>query len=52
MADDNRDKQKMGNQRSLSPYNVSYGVDGAGIVRGTGADWFGPLNPMHPDSAA
>lgn len=52
MADDNRDKQKIGSQRSLSPYNVSYGVDGAGIVRGTGADWFGPLNPMYPTAPA
>ena len=31
----------------LSPYqvNVSYG---AGIARGSGADWFGPLDPMRP----
>ena len=31
----------------LSPYqiHVSYG---AGIARGTGADWFGPLNPLTP----
>lgn len=42
----------MGAQRALTPYNVSYGVDGAGIVRGTGADWFGPLNPMFPTAPA
>lgn len=48
MADETRDKQNMGNQRALTPYNVTYGVNGAGVVRGTGADWFGPLNPMFP----
>lgn len=51
MADDEqkgRDKQSMGSRRSLSPYNLTYGIEGMGIVRGTGADWFGPLNPMHP----
>jgi hypothetical protein len=33
----------------LSPYQiqVSYGASG-GIARGTGADWFGPLNPLSP----
>ncbi len=33
-----------------SPYNitVTYGAPGAGIIRGTGADWFGPLNPIAP----
>ncbi len=33
----------------LSPYNinVSYGAS-SGIARGTGADWFGPLNPLTP----
>lgn len=50
--DDNRDKQNAGSRRSLtgdaSPYQVTYGVDAKGIVRNTGADWFGPLNPMNP----
>jgi hypothetical protein len=42
----------------LSPYNiqVSYGASqsgasgtvSGGIARGTGADWFGPLNPLSP----
>jgi len=33
----------------LSPYQiqVSYGASG-GIARGTGADWFGPLDPLKP----
>jgi hypothetical protein len=33
----------------LSPYQVevSYGASG-GIARGTGADWFGPLDPLRP----
>ena len=33
----------------LSPYEVqvSYGASG-GIARGTGADWFGPLDPLRP----
>jgi hypothetical protein len=33
----------------LSPYQVqvSHGAS-AGIARGTGADWFGPLNPLTP----
>ena len=32
-----------------SPYQiqVSYGAS-QGIARGTGADWFGPLNPLSP----
>jgi hypothetical protein len=36
-------------QWSLAPYqvNVQYGAS-AGIARGTGADWFGPLDPMAP----
>ena len=39
---------------SLSPYQiqVSYGASkttsSSGIARGTGADWFGPLNPLNP----
>jgi phage portal protein BeeE len=42
---------------SLSvPYTVKYGYDGtapaygssAGIIRGDGSDWFGPLNPLPP----
>lgn len=50
----------MGNSRSLaagapsSPYQLTYrqpnpipGAPGS-IVTGTGADWFGPLNPMFP----
>jgi HK97 family phage portal protein len=32
----------------MTPYQVSYGGYSAGIVQGTGADWFGPLNPMSP----
>jgi hypothetical protein len=38
----------------LTPYNiqVSYGSAGAGIVRGDGADWFGPLNPLAPIAPA
>lgn len=27
---------------------MAYRQSGAGIVQGTGADWFGPLNPMAP----
>lgn len=32
------------------PYQVSvnYGDPNAGIVRGTGADWLWPLNPLRP----
>lgn len=51
MAD--RDKQSVGASRSLaagaaaSPYQLTYRPPG-GIVTGTGADWFGPLNPMAP----
>lgn len=53
MADENagRDKQSMGASRSLAssyPTTISYG--GVGIQRGTGADWFGPLNPMNPSA--
>jgi hypothetical protein len=36
----------------LSPYQVQVSYSGntasAGIARGTGADWFGPLNPLTP----
>jgi hypothetical protein len=41
----------------LSPYQVSYGpsqgassqgISSSGIARGSGADWFGPLDPMRP----
>ena len=40
----------------LTPQNIafrydasfSYGAAGGGIQRGTGADWFGPQNPMAP----
>jgi hypothetical protein len=44
----------------VSPYNVTYGVPATagqafspamssqGIVRGSGSDWFGPLNPLAP----
>ena len=41
-----------------SPYRiqVSYGAGGStqsgGIARGTGADWFGPLNPLTPIAPA
>jgi len=31
-----------------SPYQINYRGQSAGIVRGTGADWFGPLNPLEP----
>lgn len=37
--------------RALSPYetNITVNYDASlGIVRGSGADWFGPLNPMAP----
>lgn len=58
MADEARDKQSMGTNISLaagspsSPYQLTYarpqdGMPGS-IVTGTGADWFGPLNPMFP----
>lgn len=56
MAD--RDTQNMGASRSLaagapaSPYQLTYkypvpGQPGS-IITNTGADWFGPLNPMQP----
>ncbi|MFZ3311508.1 MAG: phage portal protein, partial [Xanthobacteraceae bacterium] len=39
----------------LSPYQVSYGAAASGqnagnggIARGSGADWFGPLDPLRP----
>lgn len=52
MAEDTRDRQSMGASRSLAttPYqiNYTYGRPVEGIVRGTGADWFGPLNPLSP----
>ncbi|HEY3792692.1 MAG TPA: phage portal protein, partial [Bradyrhizobium sp.] len=36
----------------LSPYQIAYNTGGpgssAGIARGTGADWFGPLDPLRP----
>src|SRR5579863_6035774 len=32
---------------SLYQVQVSYGASG-GIARGSGADWFGPLNPLRP----
>lgn len=49
MADE-RDNQNIGYKVPLtsSPYNVNYGQASFGVVRGTGADWFGPLNPMNP----
>lgn len=37
--------------RALSPYETNITVNyraSLGIVRGSGADWFGPLNPMAP----
>lgn len=47
-----RDKQSSGNMRSLAetPYQVHSEQRGqsSGIQRGTGADWFGPLNPLEP----
>jgi hypothetical protein len=38
----------------LSPFNVAvtYGNPTAGVVQGTGADWFGPLNPIKPQAPA
>jgi hypothetical protein len=45
------DQVSVAGQASLppSPYQiqVSYGAS-AGIARGSGADWFGPLNPLTP----
>ena len=38
----------------LSPYQIqvsygpSQGTPSNGIARGSGADWFGPLDPMRP----
>lgn len=50
-----RDKQTAGSSRSLAGQGVSvtYGIPPAAgtpgsIVTGTGADWFGPLNPIAP----
>lgn len=48
-----RDKQSMGVVTSLTvnpatPYQLNYRGESSGIVRGTGADWFGPLNPLEP----
>lgn len=48
-----RDKQSMGVVTSLTvnpatPYQLNYRGESLGIVRGTGADWFGPLNPLEP----
>lgn len=54
MASD-RSRKGGGNEVSLAtPYQVtySYGNRDAGIVRGDGADWFGPLNPMNPTAPA
>ena len=49
---ENRDKQSDGNMTSLAetPYQVNSEQRGqsTGIQRGTGADWFGPLNPLEP----
>ena len=47
MADSNIPKGGIGSP--LSPYqvNVTYSAS-QGISRGTGADWFGPLNPLSP----
>lgn len=51
MAED-RDNQSSGNKRSLAetPYQIHSEQRGqsSGIQRGTGADWFGPLNPLEP----
>ncbi len=56
-----RDKQSDGKKTDITPgfggigqdaYRIQYqwGPSGysTGIVQGTGADWFGPLNPMNP----
>lgn len=47
-----RDNQNIGVKTSLSnpkgPYSLTYGSPAGGVVTGTGADWFGPLNPMAP----
>lgn len=52
MAED-RAKRGGGFSRSLDPYevNVQYNSSAArssGVVENSGADWFGPLNPMEP----
>lgn len=44
---EDRDRQSMGTSRPLSPYTLTYN-NRTSIVQGTGADWFGPLNPMPP----
>lgn len=49
-----RDKQSMGTNIPLTNnggFQISYNQrtnPNGGIVTGTGADWFGPLNPMNP----
>lgn len=47
-----RDNQNIGVKTSLTnpkgPYSLTYGSPAGGVVTGTGADWFGPLNPMAP----
>lgn len=53
MAANDRDNQSSGRVTSLvnanNPYQLNYRFNqDAGIVRGTGADWFGPLNPIAP----
>lgn len=49
---ENRDKQSDGKMTPLAetPYQVNSEQRGqsTGIQRGTGADWFGPLNPLEP----
>lgn len=50
MAD--RDRQSMGNQRSLAggAYSVNVRLPGqaTSITQGDSSDWFGPLNPLAP----
>lgn len=53
MAANDRDNQSAGRKTSLAdannPYQLNYRFNlDAGITRGTGADWFGPLNPIEP----
>lgn len=53
MAANDRDNQSSGRKTSLAdannPYQLNYRFNmDAGIVRGTGSDWFGPLNPIEP----
>lgn len=52
MAEPGRDRQSMGNQRSLAggAYSVNVRIPGqpTSITQGDASDWFGPLNPLSP----